>query len=380
MRVLLKGYYGFGNLGDDILLKTTWGVIQATHKQVTIDIFSNFNKNLASFDREKLYNEYIFTIVGSKAKLVDWTSTESYDLLVDGGGGVYFDNKHGGITKSILNYLTRFLGASIIHLVDRVLRKLLKREKKIKFNRRIGIGIGIGPYSRDSSLLYHHLTEIGSTNVLLVRDQTSLNLLQKLKYRGKKYLTTDIAFLTQYWLPDGIVNKPKKFEGNLGIILLDLDEKDEERFQVFKMFANWAIESNYSVTFFSLDENNDKKYSDKFISHFKLEIWQPSQRSLKEFLLTLSAQHVVFSARAHGVIISTILGIPTVSIGASKKLIEVSKMFPNSCPLIREPVSLSLLQNSLIQLIDNYSNQVSLLEVDVSTNKRIALDALRWIN
>ncbi len=380
MRILLKGYYGFGNFGDDILLKTTWGIVKNKFKTATISVYSNFNKNLNGFNRSDSYNEYIFKIVGDRPELVDWTIVGSYDLLVDGGGGVYFDHQKGSLIWWGLNKICRFLGTSQLHSLDVFLRKSLGKKEKKGYKRRIGFGLGIGPYDSRSPLLHRHLAEMGSTDVMFVRDNTSLQWLYLLKYSGKKHLSTDIAFLDQYWLPEGINNRSKQFNGNLGIILLDWHEGNAERFHEFKEFANWAIKSGHSVTFFSFDENNDKMYVKEFQSLYNLLVWNPNKSSINDFLLLLGKQDIVFSARAHGIIISSILGVPTVSIGTSKKLIEVSKMFPNSSPLINEPISCDTLKHYFKLTVDNYAERLVALTADVELNKKIASDMLKEVN
>jgi polysaccharide pyruvyl transferase WcaK-like protein len=380
MRVLLKGYYGFGNLGDDILLKTTWGIVKDRYKTATISVYSNFNENLNGFDRQNSYNEYIFKIIGDTPELIDWTIAGSFDLLVDGGGGVYFDYQNGSFFYWLLNKICRFFGASRLHYLNIFLRKCLGKKEKKQFKRRIALGLGIGPYSSRSPLLFRHLADIGSTNEMFVRDETSMQWLQLLNYRGKKHLYTDIAFLDTYWLPEGIYNISKQFNGNLGIILLDWHEGNADRFNEFKEFANWAKKSGHSVTFFSFDENNDKEYINEFRSLYNTVVWNPHTSSLTDFLALLADQGIVLSARAHGIIISSILGVPTLSIGTSKKLIEVSKMFPNSSPLISEPISCEDLKLHFKLTVDNYEERLKALKGDVEHNKKIATNMLKEVN
>lgn len=382
MKILLKGYYGFGNLGDDILMKTTWGIIQDQVKDREISIYSNFNKNLLGFDRAETYNEYIYIILDAKPELIDWTATRTYDLLIDGGGGVYFDYMRGKWFHRLLNTCIQILGCVFVLKIDKLIRKFLKRQRHLNFDRRIGLGLSIGPYTTTSKLLYSQLVDITLTNILFVRDKPSLRFLEKYKYMGEKFLGTDLAFCSEYWLPPGVSHKATQFNGNLGLVLLDWHEGNEYRFREFKKLAQWAARLNFKVTFFSLDENNDKAYIQEFHSEYNLIVWQPHKLSLYDFLVKVAEQDIVLSARAHGVIISSILGVPSVCIGTSKKLVEVSKMFPSSSSLIPEPVSSIEMQLCVETMIEKYTQLLQGVQVDVAANQKRAtamLNSLRVV-
>ena len=379
MKVLLKGYYGFGNLGDDILMKASWELLHEKWPGAEISIQSNFNNKLQGFDRQRSYNTYIFRILNSVTELTDWTTSGSYDLVVDGGGGIYFDYSRSGNMRFILNKLFSFVGASRLSEIDKMLRRFLSRQKKIQFKRRIGLGLGVGPYSESSTLLYDHLSEIGSTDSLFVRDRESIRLLELMKYRGEKIQSSDLAFFTQYWLPEGLLRSERKFEGNLGIILLDWHERNEERFSEFVRFATLAEQENIKVTFFSFDENNDKEFIRVFAKRFPFVVWQPDKNFLHDFLKQLSKQDLLFSARAHGVIIGSILGIPTISLGTSKKLVEISKLFRQSNVLIEEPFTAQTLHDHFHQAVKDYPARLQALATDLAANYTLADSALRTI-
>jgi polysaccharide pyruvyl transferase WcaK-like protein len=368
MRILLKGYYGFGNFGDDILMLTSYCFLKEKFPSAEISVFSNFTENLAAYNRHKNYNQYVFEILGDNVPLIDWTYTGHFDLIFNGGGGVFFDAKSGGILYRVLNFFLGTIGAKQAFQLEKFLRFIFKKPSGITFKKQIGVGIGIGPHTPGSILFGRHLSSIGSFDTLIVRDQKSFDSLRDLKFNGQKYLFTDLAFLVDSWRPQILKEKKTKtYEGKIGIVLQDFDINQPDKFAVIKEF----VAKLKDVTFFSMDKNHDQKFIEEFSGN-NLIVWEPDKMKMFDFMKSLSDQDVLFSARAHGAIIGAALGVIPVCLGVSQKLIEVSKYFPKGGKLVGDPFSSDTLYSCLETIVTNYAAMRLELENEVHFNESVA--------
>jgi polysaccharide pyruvyl transferase WcaK-like protein len=367
MKILLKGYYGFGNLGDDILLKVTYTNLRRRFSCQEIDVFSNYNENLNGFEKPLGYNHYIFKILGDRPSLIDWTHQRQYDYLIDGGGGIYFGQTKGKWYYFVLNYFVRLLGVSRIYLIDSWLRRIIGRPRRIKFNNRVGIGLGIGEYHKGFAHLFSQFSDIGSYNQLLVRDPESEKLLRQYGYRGTCGVFADLAFLTEDWRPI-ITRQP--VSKSIAIVLLDFKRDIDNMFQSILNFEEAAIKRGYTVNYFSIDDVMDKGYRERFRTK-TLFNWKPNEITLSDYLNLIAQNSIVISARAHGAILGACLGLVPVIIPHSQKLVQVSKMFPNASAIY--PIcSDGPLLNTIEYISLNLESCKSAVDLDIAINRKKA--------
>jgi polysaccharide pyruvyl transferase WcaK-like protein len=374
MKVLVKGYYGFGNLGDDILMITTFRLVRRYFADAEICIFSNYSPNLAGFSRDPDYNRYMLKLLeDGEVKVIDWTFKGYFDIVVDGGGGIYFDVRRGKAFFRVLNSISKAIGCIATHRIDRLLRRVFLKPNRIRFGKRIGFGLGIGPHSASAPLFYRHMVDIGSYSGIIVRDKTSMALLDQYKFSAEKSVYTDIAFLKEYWLPALEVPESRTFSGNVGIILMGWKGKEAERFKLFDDVAVALAARGIRVHFISLDENFDTSYISYLSRASDVITWKPNEQSLKDFTDKLSSLDVVITARAHGAIVAAQLGVIPVCLSLSPKLLEVHRMLPNGSLLLEASFTVVRLLNTLDDIEQNYAVYRERLAEDVERNHEIAM-------
>lgn len=163
--ILMSGYYGFDNSGDDAILKAIVKDIKEKDENIEIVVLSNNPKKTEEMYSVKAVNRF---------HLKDLiTAIKSTSLLISGGGSLLQDVTS---TRSLLYYLAVM-----------TLAKLFKKPIMIYAN-------GIGPIDKS---INRFLTKeiLNRVNLITLRDEDSRSYLEKMKVKNKNiYVTADPVF------------------------------------------------------------------------------------------------------------------------------------------------------------------------------------------
>ncbi len=101
--VLMSGYYGFSNAGDDAILESVYQSIQKVSDEVSITVLSNDPEQTMRCCGADALNRFQIPAV--------WKALRRCDALLSGGGSLLQDRTS---TRSILYYLSIMRGASLL--------------------------------------------------------------------------------------------------------------------------------------------------------------------------------------------------------------------------------------------------------------------------
>jgi N-acetylglucosaminyldiphosphoundecaprenol N-acetyl-beta-D-mannosaminyltransferase len=163
-KVLIAGYYGFGNIGDEAILSAMIASLQAEIPKIQITVASN--------NPQQTKELYGVESVPRSLKSIRMV-LKSSDLFISGGGGLLQDTTS---LKSLIYYCALLL---------------IARKERVPV---MVYAQGIGPLKRRTSRFLTKLS-ISGCNVISVRDERSKRLLEKIGVRREISVTADPALL-----------------------------------------------------------------------------------------------------------------------------------------------------------------------------------------
>jgi len=288
MKLLLAGYYGVGNIGDETILQSLVSAIRKDHPQGRISVISaNPGETSKSYNVDSV-RKYSFINILKELK--------ASDAFILGGGGLIQDSTS---IRSLLYYLFLIMSAKIL-------------KKKV-----ILLGQGVGPVRHKYLLKW----ALKGADLITVRDERSLKELTDIKARPKKLvMTADISFMMAS--PDK--ENSKKILGSAGIektksrlIGISLrppvkGRDTEAKYKAIASLCDHLIEKKGSqIVFLIFNYPDDLNITSKVMGMMK----DPANVVLRrlapaEMLDVISGLDAVIGMRLHSLIFSAIAKVP----------------------------------------------------------------------
>jgi len=253
--VLIAGYYGFGNTGDEAILSGIIAGLRAEKPDLTLKVVTaNPKQTKDNYDVEAvLWNDIADLIASVKAS----------DLVILGGGGLFHD--YWGVDESTL-LTAQHAGLPYFAGIP-LLANLLEKPCMI-------YAVGVGPLLTDSG---KRLTKMAfeRCQVASVRDPYSLEVLRELEIdlsEERVFLFADPAFNQLLADPEEACQILKDHSidtetPTLGVALRFWDigtDPDQWEIEIAEALDSWIESKNGQVVFLPFQQESVSVYEDDF--------------------------------------------------------------------------------------------------------------------
>ena len=301
-KIMISGYFGFNNTGDEAILKSMVRAFKEKIPQVKIAVLSHNPLQTSQTYKVKAINRlHLIKII---------RCLRNVNLFISGGGGLLQDSTGKG--WSILYYLGLILITKTVKVPVMIYAQ------------------GIGPINKKiNKLLIKWI--LNKVNLITVRDNHSKKLLNNLGVSGPSiYVNSDPVFLLKKKNINHIIdNHPyiqKLINSDnrplIGISVRECKSNGSDSKRIFAQAADYLIE-NYQAKIIFLPFQFDE---DVHINEEILSLMKNKAEVLKiklepeELLSVLSQLSLVVGVRFHSIVFSSMANIPFIAFNYDPKV------------------------------------------------------------
>ena len=309
--VLISGYYGFNNTGDEAMIETFSQ--ELAKKNFGLKVLScNPDKTKETYNVGAYDRYHLFQIIKGIRKS---------DILVSGGGTLFQD-----ITskKNIWYYL------GIV-----VLAQLMRKKVCVAYQ-------GMGPLRNK---FYRWMTKKvlkrKSVKLIALRDRNAIEYAKEMGIKEEKIiLSSDVIFMLKPAPKERCIkiihdNVHNYHEGEVLIGFSIRSWKDTDRTDVFAQMADALVEKYHArIVFFPFHKPKDAEISKIIMHKMKHEdatVLIPNRYLPSEILGTMGFMNINIGVRLHSLVFSALMNVPTIGISYEPKIdgfLEMMNMTP----------------------------------------------------
>jgi len=305
------------------------------------------------------------------------------DIVLYGGGGQFYSFPETTLTKDVLYYYGKFkkilssdigINRIIKHFIWYIQRKKIFPALKGSYTGTFCVGVG--PFVSRSKEIKWAQDLFKKCDFISVRDNQSKHLLETWGIK-KVILGTDPVFLKELWLDDNSkILIDRKLNNHVLFIFRSWPHIKEGHSYISKIIecGNHLRAVGIKVTFASFDEQSDRELFSSFFINEELLIWRPKQYTPSTFINYITNNFdLVVSARAHGVLLPAMLGVPGICVRIEPKLQNIHSMLPNGTTLWQDPFD----SNTLLKIITEILQNLSLYRIGILKNVKKNIEIIQ---
>ncbi|MEY1639340.1 polysaccharide pyruvyl transferase family protein [Tenuifilum osseticum] len=323
MELILLGYYGYNNFGDDLMLSCLVNELKEI-SNINIHVFVRFKKNFFLNEKNNCnVNVHYFYENSMFRNVINFIKISFKSKFVIWGGGTCFSDQDGVDIRYFL--LSKFLLCKIGY---------------------IGIGVGKVTGFRKFKMLFI----LSLSSLITVRDSLSYNTLYKFKFLRKKLIkTADISFLYDY----------NKLNPKNEYILISLHNllryTTIERIYLRRLSLIDFISNNYNneiiyiLPLADVDYEENLTFYNHLLSKFK-NVFFLNLKNYEDKIKYIQNAKIYYTERLHGYIVSKLYNnILTIPLNYSNKF----QHFRNETGINYEGIELNNIQNLRNYVLNN---------------------------
>ena len=302
VKIMISGYFGFDNTGDEAILKSMVGAFKEKIPQIIITVLSHGPLQTSRTYQVKAINRlHLISII---------CCLRNVNLFISGGGGLLQDSTGKG--WSILYYLGLILLAKIVKVPVMIYAQ------------------GIGPVNKQINKKLMKWI-LNSVDLITVRDNSSKKLLKNLGVvKPSIYVSSDPVFLLKkkninhtidnYPYIQEMINPDNRLL--IGVSVREYQGNRSDSKRIFAQAADYLIE-NYKarIIFFPFKYDEDVHLSEEILSLMKnkAEVLKIKLEP-EELLSVLSRLSLLVGVRLHSIIFSSMANIPFIALNYDPKV------------------------------------------------------------
>ena len=347
-KIIIYGAYDDGNFGDDLLLFMILDWLEE------YNFINNIYVSSSKSDLKKHYKT-INLLDKNIAK------NQSCDLFIMGGGTQFFSFKKDDATikSNIFTKISKVLKNPVLLYLR--LKNLIS--VKPQYNKKIAIGIGLGPFENKNKLS-GIINNLKSYDDIFVRDKIAKFLCDENDVKACS--GADICFSDYFVKKYNFIHiRDKNSLPKIGIVLREWSHNGLGSL-INNKIIEWINKNKhkFKISIFLFSQSKDHSLFLKLIKSTNIHpnIWNLKTMQISSYLNELNKMDIFIASRFHSGVINVNLGIPTICLGIDPKLSYLVEEV-NGFYYLSIDQSFNLISSYIQEILKNYKlKQDNILE------------------
>lgn len=344
-KIIMSGYFGFSNSGDDAILKSIIESFKSLNPYLNIKVLSK--------DPVLTEREYGVAAV-DRFKFFDVRkSLKASDMLISGGGSLLQDKTS---SRSIWYYL--------------LIMKLAKRYKKKVFV----YSNGVGPINK---IFNRNITRrvLNKVDYITLRDKDSYDFIKSIGVNNPNIkVLSDPVFNLKEASDESVC---KKFDINEDTVLVSIRSwiDDEKLIAELSKFLNYLIDEGKNIVFMPMQTPRDTTISEKIAANLKSSTIINEKYPVEILMSLMKNANFIVAMRLHAMIYAIHQNVPFIGLSYDPKTETLLKDFDESINIDVDAINYDDLLKAYKYIKDNREDFINKLSVINEENKKKAIEA-----